>query len=80
VRIGQEAELTVYLHCPRCGLAIRTRAGYLTLERCPRCLGRAGIVTRMFASPLNAGELRAADLEADEVGTRPQPGDLTGGM
>jgi hypothetical protein len=51
----------LYQHCPRCRLAIRCRASHLVLEHCPRCLGRAGIATVMFASPLNATELRAAE-------------------
>ena len=50
-----------YQHCPRCRLAIRRRAHYLTLKNCPRCLARAGIVSPMFTSPLNAMELRASD-------------------
>lgn len=49
-----------YLHCPRCRLAIRCRADYLTMRHCPRCLARAGIATTLFASPLNAYELHAA--------------------
>jgi len=48
-----------YLHCPRCRLAIRCRAHYLTLTNCPRCLARAQIVAPLFASPLSARELRA---------------------
>jgi hypothetical protein len=51
----------LYQHCPRCRLAIRCRASYLALKHCPRCLGRAGIVTAMFTSPLNALELRCAE-------------------
>ena len=42
------------LHCPRCRLAIRCRADYLTMTHCPRCLARAGMRTTLFASPLNA--------------------------
>jgi hypothetical protein len=53
-----------YQHCPRCRLAVRCRASYLTLTNCPRCLARAGIVSPMFTSPLNAAELR---------GTEPDP-------
>ena len=61
----------LYQHCPRCRLAIRCRASYLALERCPRCLGRAGIVTAMFTSPLNAVELRAGESELDPaIGAR----------
>ena len=50
-----------YLHCPRCRLAIRSRANYLLLDNCPRCLARAAIVSPMFSSPLNAMELRGND-------------------
>jgi len=53
----------LYQHCPRCRLAIRCRASYLALEHCPRCLARAGIVTAMFTSPLDAVELRATESE-----------------
>ena len=49
-----------YLHCPRCRLAIKCRADYLTMRYCPRCLAHAGIPTTLFASPLNAYELHAA--------------------
>ena len=49
-----------YLHCPRCRLAIRCRAEYLTLTNCPRCLARAAIPTALFASDLDAYELRAS--------------------
>ncbi len=55
----------LYQHCPRCRLAIRCRASYLALEHCPRCLGRAGILTAMFTSPLNARELRDAATDGD---------------
>ena len=55
----------LYQHCPRCRLAIRCRASYLALEHCPRCLGRAGILTAMFTSPLNALELRAAERDGE---------------
>lgn len=48
----------MFLHCPRCRLAIRCRAPYLTLINCPRCLARASITSPLFASPLNASELR----------------------
>lgn len=48
-----------YLHCPRCRLAINSRAPYLTMTQCPRCLARAAIRTPLFASALNGHELRA---------------------
>ena len=53
----------LYQHCPRCRLAIRCRASYLALEHCPRCLARAGILTAMFTSPLDAVELHATASE-----------------
>jgi hypothetical protein len=56
----RDARMT-YLHCPRCRLAIRCRAHYLTLTNCPRCLARAGIVSPLFASPLDAHELHAGE-------------------
>jgi tRNA G26 N,N-dimethylase Trm1 len=53
-----------YQHCPRCRLAIRIRASYLTLVNCPRCLARARIVSPLFTSPLDASELRATEAGA----------------
>ncbi len=47
-----------YLHCPRCRLAIRRRVDYLTMINCPRCLARTATAVPLFASPLNAMELR----------------------
>jgi hypothetical protein len=60
----------LYQHCPRCRLAIRCRASFLALKHCPRCLGRAGILTAMFTSPLNALELRCADRDVSLVAPR----------
>lgn len=34
-----------YLSCARCGLTIRTQVAFLTLENCPRCLARSGVVS-----------------------------------
>lgn len=34
-----------YLTCVRCGLTIRTQVAFLTLENCPRCLARSGVVS-----------------------------------
>lgn len=50
-----------YLHCPRCRLAIRRRADFLTLDHCPRCLARTAIAVPLFSSPLDALELRRRD-------------------
>jgi hypothetical protein len=49
----------MYLHCPRCRLAINCRASYLMLTNCPRCLAHAAIASPLFASALNASELHA---------------------
>jgi hypothetical protein len=51
-----------YLHCPRCRLAIRRRADFLTLDNCPRCLARTATAVPLFSSPLNALELHAREL------------------
>ncbi len=39
-----------YMCCPRCGLKVRLRASYLTLERCPRCLAKSRLAVSMFVS------------------------------
>jgi hypothetical protein len=44
-----------YMNCPRCGLSIRLRASYLTLESCPRCLARRHVAVQMFVSDRPAG-------------------------
>ena len=51
----------MHLHCPRCRLAITCRADYLKLTNCPRCLARAGLVSRLFSSQLTRMELQSAD-------------------
>lgn len=53
----------IYLHCPRCRLAIKCVADYLILTNCPRCLARAAIAAPLFASPLNSVELHATNRE-----------------
>ena len=60
-----------YQHCPRCRLAIRCRASYLALEHCPRCLARAGVLTTLFTSPLDAIELRAAESDVEPAMSAP---------
>jgi anti-anti-sigma factor len=42
-----EASEIAQLHCPRCDLTIRIRAGDPVPEHCPRCLGRNGLEIRM---------------------------------
>jgi hypothetical protein len=39
-----------YMNCPRCGLAVRLRFAYLTLERCPRCLAQDCVPMSMYIS------------------------------
>lgn len=55
---------TVYLNCPRCGLSIRRRIEWLTVEYCPRCIGRARIPVGLFTSNRPAGERQGHRLAA----------------
>jgi hypothetical protein len=48
------------LDCPRCGLSIVPRSPWLTINHCPRSLGR----TRTLVE-LSSSELRAEGLYAD---------------
>jgi hypothetical protein len=63
-RLGKtdSAAAGIYLDCPRCGLTIKPRADWLTIEHCPRCLARRHVVVSMFASTRPADELYAHDL------------------
>lgn len=47
-----------FLNCPRCGLSIRLKVSWLTVEHCPRCIARAAIPVKLFTSTLPAAELR----------------------
>ncbi len=60
-----------YLHCPRCRLAIRSRADYLGPTNCPRCLARAAIASPLFQSARNGLELRADDVAARRATSAP---------
>jgi hypothetical protein len=46
-----------FLICPRCGLSIKPRGGWLRVEHCPRCIARARMLVRLFSSALPSGEL-----------------------
>jgi hypothetical protein len=46
-----------FLNCPRCGLSIRPKTRWMTIEYCPRCLARARVAVKMFSSALPAAEL-----------------------
>jgi hypothetical protein len=54
--VGKESASS-FLICPRCGLSIKPRAGWLAVEHCPRCIARARTAVRMFSSPLPSSEL-----------------------
>jgi hypothetical protein len=45
------------LNCPRCGLSIRPKVSWLTVEHCPRCIARARIPVKLLSSTLRAEEL-----------------------
>ena len=47
----------IFLNCPRCGLSIRPKARWMTVEHCPRCLARARVAVKMFSSPLPTAAL-----------------------
>jgi hypothetical protein len=44
------------LRCPRCGLRLRPRASWLTIEHCPRCIARDRTPVKLLSSPLPAVE------------------------
>jgi hypothetical protein len=46
-----------FLNCPRCGLSVRPKPSWLTVEYCPRCMARARIPVKLFSSTLPAAEL-----------------------
>jgi hypothetical protein len=46
-----------FLNCARCGLSLRPRAGWLTIEHCPRWMARARIPITLSSSPLPTIEL-----------------------
>jgi hypothetical protein len=50
---------TNHLNCSRCGLTIKLKASWLTIEHCPRCIARNGVAISRFASSLPTGELYA---------------------
>jgi hypothetical protein len=45
-----------FLECPRCGLSIRPRASWLTIEHCPRCIARDRTPVKLISFPLPAIE------------------------
>lgn len=69
-----------YLSCPTCGLSFRVQALDLVIEKCPRCLARAGRVTKLLVSEapqIFSRKARAADaviadaLAADALAVEP---------
>jgi hypothetical protein len=62
---------TAYMHCAHCGLAVRLRASFLTLDACPRCLARHRVARPMRITHLpEPPEITAARRNAP----RPLPG------
>jgi hypothetical protein len=55
----QHIEATpTFMHCPQCRHAVRSETTSSARPACPRCLERSGVVTRMYASPLNGAEMQ----------------------
>ena len=48
--VSGTVEDALELACPRCGLSIRPRVPWLTVEHCPRCIAYARIPVRMAAA------------------------------
>lgn len=67
-----------YMSCPRCGLSIRLRAAFLTLDSCPRCIAKAGISVPMELSDGPPQQRRAERSGAIDRGAdRPHGGGAT---
>ncbi len=62
-----------YMYCASCGLHVRTQAGVLEIEICPRCLAReatgAPLLTRAGGGLAPAGGARSSALRA-RIGSR----------
>jgi hypothetical protein len=54
--VGGSAGQRLHLNCPRCGLTIRPKARWLTIEHCPRCLARSRLPVRLSVSTLPVAE------------------------
>jgi hypothetical protein len=48
--------MSSFLNCPRCGLSIRPKVCWMTVEHCPRCIARARIAVKLLSSTLRAEE------------------------
>jgi len=46
-----------FMNCPRCGVSIRPKVSWLTVEYCPRCMAHARIPVKLFSSTLPSAEL-----------------------
>ena len=64
-----------YMNCPRCGLSVRLRAAYLTLERCPRCLAKAGISVPMQITEAPRGSV-SDPTPTTSIGSVSEPADF----
>ena len=63
------------MHCPRCGLTIRLRSPYLTVEDCPRGLARAkrAVVSSARARRLPKPRPRSSRGRSSTAGARRRP-------
>jgi hypothetical protein len=70
--------MSSYMNCPRCGLTLGLRAPFLALERCPRCLARAGAAIPMYlsdqppAAPAKRPSRQVVALPSDVASLAPQ--------
>ena len=75
---ASKAQSSVFLNCPRCGLSIKPRGGWLAIEHCPRCLARARVPVRLFSSRLPTAKLysdgMAPSLEPEQTVKTVKPG------
>ena len=64
-----------YMHCPSCGLSVRVRAPFLTVDRCPRCLARRGAVVSMVVTQHRSWPAPTDDAASAKSSTEDVPGD-----
>ncbi|MGB0092460.1 MAG: hypothetical protein WBP81_08000 [Solirubrobacteraceae bacterium] len=70
--LAASARAVSFLNCPRCGLSIRPKTSWLTIEHCPRCIARARIPIKLFSSPLPTTELYRAGFAPNASATTDQ--------
>lgn len=70
--LAASARAVSFLNCPRCGLSIKPKTSWLTIEHCPRCIARARIPIKLFSSPLPTTELYRAGFAPNASATTDQ--------